>query len=199
VRYGQGGGLDAAARARREQVRIRAAEHIAAGEDDVRVAREFRVTKMSANRWRHALHSGGADALASKGAAGMRCLLTADQQEQLARALEQGPVAHGYAEDQRWTLARIRALILTLFEVRYRSLSSVSGLMARIGFSWQVPTRRATERSEEAIAAWREQQWPHIKEPQQPTGRGSVSRTRPAKDFGPRADAPGDGAGTPRS
>jgi transposase len=199
VRYGQGGGLDAAARARREQVRLAAAERIAAGQDDVQVAREFRVTKMSANRWRHALAAGGTDALASQGAAGMRCLLTEAQQEQLARALEQGPAAHGYAEDQRWTLARIRALVLTLFGVRYRSLGSVSGLMARIGFSWQVPTRRATERKEEAIADWREQQWPHIKEPQQRAGRGSASRTRPDRDFGPRADAPGDGAGTPRS
>ncbi|MGH3264753.1 MAG: alpha/beta fold hydrolase, partial [Trebonia sp.] len=117
--------------------------------------RQFRVTKMSVNRWRHAVEVGGTGALASKGAAGMRCLLTQAQQEQLARALEAGPGAHGYGEDQRWTLARIRALIQVMFAVRDRSLSAVSDLMARIGFCWQVPTRRASERHEEVTGAWR--------------------------------------------
>jgi len=123
---------------------LAAAERIAAGQDDVQVAREFRVTKMSANRWRHALTDGGTDALASQGAAGMRCLLTEAQQEKLAQALEQGPAAHGYAEDQRWTLARIRALILALFGVRYRSLGSVSALMARPWWSARPATTTST-------------------------------------------------------
>jgi putative transposase len=38
---------------------------------------------MSANRWRRALAAGGTDTLVSKGADGMRCLLTEAQQEQL--------------------------------------------------------------------------------------------------------------------
>jgi hypothetical protein len=37
MRYAQGGGLDAAARVRREQVRMAAAEFIAAGESDEQV------------------------------------------------------------------------------------------------------------------------------------------------------------------
>jgi hypothetical protein len=36
-------------------------------------------------------------------------------------------------------------------------------LLHRIGWSVQVPVRRAAERDEAAIAAWREEIWPVIK------------------------------------
>src|SRR5450631_2963616 len=55
MRYPDGGGLDAAERARREQVRLAAAELIEAGASDREVARRFRVSRMSVNRWRRAL------------------------------------------------------------------------------------------------------------------------------------------------
>jgi transposase len=70
VRYPDGGGLTAAERARRERVRVAAAELIEAGASDREVARRFRVSQMSANRWRRALAAGGRSALASKGAGG---------------------------------------------------------------------------------------------------------------------------------
>ena len=54
MRYPDGGGLTAAERARREQVRLAAAEVIEAGASDREVAKRFRVTRMSANRWRRA-------------------------------------------------------------------------------------------------------------------------------------------------
>jgi len=67
MRYPDGGGLTAAERARREQVRLAAAELIEAGASDREVAKRFRVTRMSANRWRRALAAGGRAALMSKG------------------------------------------------------------------------------------------------------------------------------------
>src|SRR5690348_16057765 len=70
MRYPDGGGLTAAERARREQVRLSAAELIEAGASDREVAKRFRVSRMSANRWRRALAAGGKQALASKGAGG---------------------------------------------------------------------------------------------------------------------------------
>ena len=162
MRYAQGGGLDAGARARREQVRLEAARFIAAGESDEQVARRLRVTKMSVNRWRRAVQAGGTGALASKGAAGARPLLDEAQRRELITLIEQGPAAHGHL-DQRWTLARIRALIRARFGVDYRSSGALHEMLTRIGASWQVPTRRAAERDEEAIAAWRKEMWPHIK------------------------------------
>jgi hypothetical protein len=50
-----GGGLTGAERARRERVRLAAADLIEAGASDRQVARRFRVSRMSANRWRRAL------------------------------------------------------------------------------------------------------------------------------------------------
>ena len=67
MRYPDSGGLTAAERARREQVRLEAAELIEAGASDREVARRFRVSRMSANRWRRALAAGGREALATKG------------------------------------------------------------------------------------------------------------------------------------
>ena len=52
--YPDGGGLTAAERARRERVRLAAAELIEAGASDREVARRFRVSRMSVNRWRRA-------------------------------------------------------------------------------------------------------------------------------------------------
>jgi transposase-like protein len=71
MRYPDGGGLTAAERTRREQVRL-AADLIEAGASDREVARRFRVSRMSANRWRRTLAAGGRAALVSKGPGGAR-------------------------------------------------------------------------------------------------------------------------------
>jgi hypothetical protein len=65
MRYPDGGGLTAAERARREQLRLAAADLIEAGGSDREVAKRFRVSRMSVNRWRRALAAGGRAALAS--------------------------------------------------------------------------------------------------------------------------------------
>ena len=104
MRYPDGGGLTAQERARREQVRLAAAELIEAGASDREVARRFRVSRMSVNRWRRSLAAGGRAALASKGAGGARCRLTPAQLGELEAVLDAGPAAWGW-EDQCWTLA----------------------------------------------------------------------------------------------
>jgi transposase len=107
MRYPDGGGLDAGERARREQVRLAAAELIETGASDREVARRFRVSRMSANRWRRALAAGGRAALASRGAGGAKCKLTASELRELEAVLDAGPAASGWDEDQCWTLARV--------------------------------------------------------------------------------------------
>ena len=68
MRYQDGGGLTAAERARREQVRLAAAELIEAGASDREVAKRFRVSRMSANRWRRALAATAGSARESRAA-----------------------------------------------------------------------------------------------------------------------------------
>src|SRR3954469_3172374 len=82
MRDAPGGGLTAEDCARREKVRLEAAEWIEEGATDAEVAARFRVTRMSANRWRRALAAGGRPALASNGPGGARCRLTPAQREE---------------------------------------------------------------------------------------------------------------------
>jgi putative transposase len=179
MRYPDGGGLTAAERARRERVRLAAAELIEAGASDREIAKRFRVSRMSANRWRRALAAGGREALASKGAGGARCKLSPVQVAELEAVLDAGPAACGY-EDQCWTLARIAELVWQRFRVEY-TLAGMDVLLHRLGWSVQVPARRAAERDEAAIAAWREETWPVIKGRRRTWAPGWSSRTSPAR------------------
>ncbi|MDG4536845.1 hypothetical protein [Streptomyces sp. AV19] len=111
IRYPDGGGLTAEELARREQVRFAAADLIEARVGDREVARRFRVARMSANRWRRAPAAGGRQALASKWPGGARYWLTPGRLRELEGLLDAGPAAHGWTEDQCWTLARIADMI----------------------------------------------------------------------------------------
>jgi putative transposase len=180
VRYPDGGGLTAAERARREQVRLAAAELFEAGASDREVARRFRVSRMSANRWRRALMAGGRAALASRGAGGARCKLTSAQLRELETVLEAGPAAWGWDEDQCWTLARIAGIVRGRFGAMY-TLAGLDLLLHRIGWSVQVPARQAAERDEARIAAWREETWPVVKGRRRIWAPGSASKTNLAR------------------
>ena len=179
MRYAEGGGLTAAERARREQVRLAAADLIEAAASDGEVARRFRVSRMSANRWRRALAAGGKQALASKGAGGARCKLTPAQLGELEAVLDAGPAAWGW-QDQCWTLARIGALVSDRFGVDY-TLAGLDVLLHRLGWSVQVPARRAAERQEDQIARWRQETWLVIKGRRRTWVPGSASKTSPAR------------------
>jgi transposase len=180
MRYAEGGGLTAADRARRERVRMAAADLIEAGASDREVARRFRVTRMSANRWRRALAAGGRAALVSKGPGGGPSKLSPAQVRELAAVLEAGPAVWGWDEDQCWTLARIAEVVRRRFGVTY-TLAGLDVLLHRIGWSVQVPARQAAERDEAAIAAWREVTWPVIKGRRRTWAPGSASKTSPAR------------------
>src|SRR5579859_1718694 len=179
MRYPDGGGLTAAERARREQVRLAAAELIEAGVSDGEVARRFRVSTMSAGRWRRALATGGKAALASRGAGGAKCKLSPAQVRELEAFLEAGPAVQGW-EDQCWTLARIAELVRRRFKVQY-TLAGMDVLLHRIGWTVQVPARREAERDEAKIARWREETWPVIKGRRRTWAPGSASKTSPAR------------------
>ncbi|MFY1633680.1 winged helix-turn-helix domain-containing protein [Solwaraspora sp. WMMB335] len=125
------------------------------------IASELRVSEKSVREWRRRWIAGGARALASAGPGGADCKLTAQQQRQLVGFLDEGPVVHGW-DDARWTLARVAELIRRHFGVGY-TLRGVSYLLHRMGYSLQVPARRAVERDERAIAAWRRRRWPAVK------------------------------------
>ena len=153
------------------------------GPSDREVARRFRVSRMSANRWRRALGAGGRPALASRGAGGARCKLTAAQLRELETVLEAGPASPGWDEDQCWTLARIAEQVWRRFGVEY-TLAGMDLLLHRLGWRVQVPARRAAERDEARIAAWREETWPGGKGWRRTWAPGAASKTNQASAYG---------------
>jgi len=162
MRYPDGGGLTTEGRARREKVRLQAAQMFEQGMDAGQVAKCLRVSTKSAYLWRRRWRAGGEAALASKGPGGNACKLDQAQLARLRAALDLGPAAYGWKQDQRWTLARATALIARLFHVHY-TLRGASYLLHRIGYSPQVRAHRAAERDEAAIAAWRAETWAKVR------------------------------------
>ncbi|GHE29607.1 winged helix-turn-helix domain-containing protein [Streptomyces capitiformicae] len=162
MRYADGGGLTAAGRAKREALRFEAAEMFEQGVRPPEVARRLRVSRKSAYAWHAVWRDGGRPALASKGPGGFPCQLSDAKANRLQAELEAGPAAHGWVEDQRWTLARVAELIHRLFGHRYTP-RGVSYLLHRLGWSPQLPAHRAVERDEQAVARWREEQWSRVR------------------------------------
>jgi transposase len=137
MRYADGGGLTAQGRVARERVRLQATELFEQRLPATEIAERLRVSPKSVRAWRRAWLTGGRAALASRGPGGAVCKLTDQQLDRLADELDQGPAAQDWADwtsDQRWTLARVAALIRRLFGVDY-TLRGVSYLLHRIGWT----------------------------------------------------------------
>lgn len=180
MRYPDGGGLTPQGRAKREAVRLKAAELFEQDVPSPEVAQRLRVTPQAVNNWRRAWTADGVAALASKGPGGSPCRLDDTQLAQLEAELDRGPAAHGWDEDQRWTLPRVADLIARLFRVRYTD-RGVGYLLHRMGWTPQVPVHRAAKRDDAAIEVWRKERWPQIKVMRRLGEPGSSSRTRPAR------------------
>jgi putative transposase len=179
MRYGQRGGYTPAEQERRERLRLGAAERFEAGQSTKDIARELRVHERTVGKWRRAWKKGGREALRSKGPVS-REKLSPSQWARLEAELRRGPLAHGFADDQRWTLSRVKTLIGRLFHVGY-TVEGVWRLLGRHGWSCQVPARQAAERDEEAIAVWKAEVWPQVKELPRTWAPSSALRTRRVK------------------
>jgi transposase len=131
----------------------------------------------SVQRWRRAWQDQGLAGVCSTGPASLPKLsdaLFAVLEEELGK----GPVAHGWP-DQTWTLARIKTLIGRRFH-KTMTLSGISQMLRRHGWSHQVPARRAIERDDAAVAGWVKETWPSAEQLRRRGAPTSSSRTRPA-------------------
>ena len=162
MRYPDGGGLTAAQRACREQVRLAAAELIEAGGRGREVARRFRVSRMSANRWRRALAAGGRAALASEGAGGARCKLSPAQLRELQAVLDAGPAVPAGVRTSagRWPGSLRSSAAGSGQSTHWRGwICCCTGS----GGACRSRARQAAGRDEARIARWREETWPAVK------------------------------------
>ena len=114
MRYPDGGGLSAEGRARREKLRLQAAQMFQQGMKPVQVARSLRVSTKSAYQWRRRWRAPGRRrraGLHGRRRRGVPAPRRTAADPFAGRAGGAGPAAYGWREDQRWTLARITALI----------------------------------------------------------------------------------------
>jgi transposase len=86
--------------------------------------------------------------------------LSAEQRAQLPALLANGAESYGFIGDV-WTTRRVAAVIWRTFGVRYHP-AHVSRLVRQEGLSLQKPMVRATQRNEDAIAAWQAETWPAL-------------------------------------
>ena len=97
-------------------MRLQAAGMFEQNVSPVQVAHRLRVSTKSACQWRRRWRAGGQAALVSKGPGGTVCRLDDRQVARLRAALDGGPAAWGWDQDQRWMLARVTTLIARLFK-----------------------------------------------------------------------------------
>jgi transposase len=166
-------------RAAREARRLQAAELFAQGHTQAEVAHQLGVSRQSAHLWHARFQQGGVDALRSRGPTGPDPKLSDGQLARVEEALLAGAMANGFDTDL-WTLERVAVVITRLTGVRYHPGHVWVILRRRLGWTLQRPERRASERDEEAIARWVQQEWPRTKKGPPQHRPGLSSSTNPA-------------------
>jgi len=177
--------------------RLEAARRFALGETQAAVAKALGVTRVSAHNWYHAWKARGRPGLKGAGRAGRKPRLETAALVVVERALRVGPTAHGFRTDV-WTLPRIAAVIERLTQVRHHP-GHVWRILRRLGWSLQRPARRARERDEAAIEAWKRRRWAQLKKTPAGAARGSSSRTKAGSRSSRSSGALGPRAAKPRS
>jgi len=147
--------------------RVRAGRLMQAGKTPAEAAKAVGVARQTAYTWKARLDEGGIEALRSM-ATGRPAQLGGKQLDALRVALLQGAMAHDFGTEL-WTLKRVRALIERLYGVRFSEVH-VWRLLGAMGFSSQKPERRAIERDESAVLAWKRKRWPALKKSVPPSG-----------------------------
>jgi transposase len=131
------------------------------GSTQAEVVRALGVSRQSASRWHRAWAEGGSAALVSSGKRGRSARLSSAQLKEVEQALRKGARSQGHATDL-WTLDRVGAVIESVTGVAYHR-GHVWKVLRSLGWSRQRPARQATERDDEAIAAWVKTTWPRVK------------------------------------
>ena len=158
--------------------RLRALDLHEQGWPGARIAEALGVTPGAVSQWLKRVRVGGRVALYHRKPPGKTPRLTADQREQLPSLLAKGAEAYGFV-GQVWTTPRVATVIRREFGVHYHP-AHVSRVLRGIKWTVQKPIRRATQRKEEAVTAFREEQWPSLQaKPERKSARSSLS-TKPA-------------------
>jgi transposase len=159
-------------RTQREERRLAAGQLLRAGQlSQAEIARRMGVSRMAVSQWARHLrqHEGALASLKTRTTSGRPPRLGAAQWQCRLQRLAQGALKAGFETD-RWTLQRIRALMLVEFDVDYHAHYLARRLKA-LGWSPQQPAVYARERNDALVQAWLTHDWPQIKKRLSARGR----------------------------
>jgi transposase len=125
------------------------------------IAEALGVTEGAVSQWMKRGRAGGEAALNSRPSQGAPSRLIKEQREQLLVVLAKGAEASGF-RGEVWTAARVTEVIKRCFGVKY-SRDHVGAILRKMRWSPQKPETKASQRDEEAIAAWKQEKWEEVK------------------------------------
>jgi transposase len=138
-----------------------------------RIAEALGVSAGAVSPWMTRAGDGGADARRHRPPPGAPARLTDAPRTYLPTRLQQGPAADGF-RGERWTRGRIAAVMRLTCGVA--SPLAPSGRVCRARrWTLQQPARRARQRDDAAIARWRDETWPTIKQGRRHSNQASSS------------------------
>jgi transposase len=160
-------------RSQREERRLEAGRLLQAGQlSHADIARRLGVSRMAVSKWAQRIrqHEGDVASLHTRPIPGRPARLNVAQWQRVLAVLKDGALKAGFETD-RWTLLRIRAVMLVAFGVHYHPHYLARRLKA-LGWSPQHPAVYARERDDALVQAWLTHDWPQVKK------RLAVSRRR---------------------
>lgn len=162
----------------REWRRLRAWELHEAGWSGKAIAEALKASRAAVSTWLKRARRGGVETLRRHPPPGRTPKLSAEQRAQLPALLAAGAESYGFIGEV-WTTKRVAVVIKRVFGVSYHP-AHVSRLLRQEGLSLQKPVVRATQRNEDAIAAWQTETWPALQAKHAPKTARSSSSTRRA-------------------
>ena len=141
--------------------RLKAGRMLLAGKGCAEVALSVGVARQTVYTWKRLLDEGGIDALRAVPERGRPAQLDERQLAAVRASLLQSPTQHGFGTEL-WTLKRVGAVIERLHGVRFGQ-TQVWRILGSLGFSPQKPDKRAIERNDDAVRAWKRRTWPRLK------------------------------------
>lgn len=131
------------------------------GKAVVVIAKELDTSRSSVYGWLDRYEAQGPDGLKTIKPPGAEPRLDEEQQRELTRVIEDGPVAAGYNTGV-WTGPMIGDLIRKRFGVKYHN-HHIPRLLHRLGFSVQRPRKKLAKADAEAQEYWLRTKLPAIK------------------------------------
>ncbi len=187
-------------RSQREERRLEAGRLLQASQlSPAEIACRLGVSRMAVSKWARQLrqHQGDMASLQTRPIPGRPARLSAAQWQCVLAVLKEGALKAGFETD-RWTLLRLRAVMLVAFGVHDHAHDLARRLKA-LGWSAQQPAVYARERDEALVRAWLTRDWPRIKTRLAVEARKSSSSMKPAFRFAPRPARPGRQGGRHQS